>query len=317
MILLIAGSSSSHCDLVEQALRKRNAEFFRLNTDRLGYDYFLTIRQDKDFWKITIRSSELQLSDDLISSVWWFGCDGPACFDISKDDMEFARKENERLLTWWLDETPIPVLCRPKHVIAASNKIKQLSLAKKLGFAVPETYISNDFNVIQNFLCTNSQCVYKPVSHSFLGISENPEVLYTNLITCADLDESSLSICVGIFQQFINKESELRITVIGDRLFAAKIRNQESQQARVDWRRYDIAHTPHEPVCLPDSFRNMCIELVSSLGLYFGAIDAVETKDRQFVFLEINPAGLWAWIQYLTGLPIAEAIADWLISSAE
>jgi hypothetical protein len=37
------------------------------------------------------------------------------------------------------------------------------------------------------------------------------------------------------------------------------------------------------------------------------------TPEGEWVFLEVNPNGQWAWLQDETGLPIASAIADALV----
>lgn len=57
----------------------------------------------------------------------------------------------------------------------------------------------------------------------------------------------------------------------------------------------------------------MCLALTRKLNLQFGAIDFVETPTGEFIFLEINPNGQWAWIEEQTGMPISETIAKQLI----
>lgn len=52
------------------------------------------------------------------------------------------------------------------------------------------------------------------------------------------------------------------------------------------------------------------------LDLSFGALDFLVTSSGDWVFLEINPNGQWAWIEDKTGLPIAAAIADALTGRA-
>lgn len=54
-------------------------------------------------------------------------------------------------------------------------------------------------------------------------------------------------------------------------------------------------------------------QLSKRITLKFGAIDLIKDKDGNYVFLEINPNGQWAWVQTQTGLPIAEAIIDELL----
>ena len=54
-----------------------------------------------------------------------------------------------------------------------------------------------------------------------------------------------------------------------------------------------------------------------ALGLTFGAIDLILTPQGDHIFLEINPAGQWAWLQDSTGDPIAKTIAMWLQETAD
>jgi glutathione synthase/RimK-type ligase-like ATP-grasp enzyme len=49
--------------------------------------------------------------------------------------------------------------------------------------------------------------------------------------------------------------------------------------------------------------------LVRELGLVYGAVDLVENRDHEILFLEVNSMGQWLWIEDLTGLPISQAIA--------
>jgi glutathione synthase/RimK-type ligase-like ATP-grasp enzyme len=51
---------------------------------------------------------------------------------------------------------------------------------------------------------------------------------------------------------------------------------------------------------------------VNSLGLHFGAIDLIRTKNDGYTFLEINPNGQWAWLDIEMNLGIADAIIDQL-----
>jgi hypothetical protein len=55
---------------------------------------------------------------------------------------------------------------------------------------------------------------------------------------------------------------------------------------------------------------------VAESGLVYGTIDLIVTPDNRYVFLELNSAGEYSWIEELTGLPISEAIADYLLGEA-
>ncbi|NJR75066.1 MAG: hypothetical protein HC773_18390 [Scytonema sp. CRU_2_7] len=118
------------------------------------------------------------------------------------------------------------------------------------------------------------------------------------------------------FQAYIPKRLELRITVVGQQVFAAEIHSQETNHTRYDWRRYDHHKTPYFPHELPPEVEQRCVQLVEKLGLCYGAIDMILTPDGRYVFLEINPNGQYLWIELATGLPISDAICDLLISGS-
>ena len=140
---------------------------------------------------------------------------------------------------------------------------------------------------------------------------------YTEPVRPRDLVHvEDLRLCPLIVQQYVPKRLELRVTVVGDEVFAAAIHSQASNHTRLDWRRYDDARTPIAPFELPADVAERCRALVRELGLCYGAIDLVLTPDDRFVFLEINPNGQYLWIELATGLPISAAVADLLLEDA-
>lgn len=48
------------------------------------------------------------------------------------------------------------------------------------------------------------------------------------------------------------------------------------------------------------------------LSISFGAIDLVRDKNGDYIFLEINPNGQWAWVEMETGLKISDEIIKFL-----
>jgi glutathione synthase/RimK-type ligase-like ATP-grasp enzyme len=119
-----------------------------------------------------------------------------------------------------------------------------------------------------------------------------------------------------IIQEYVPKRVELRITVVDSQVFAAEIHSQASARTQHDWRHYDNERTPYVPHALPAAIAALCVRLVRVMGLCYGAIDMVLTPEGEYVFLEINPNGQWAWVEGLTGLPIADAITELLVRGA-
>lgn len=116
-----------------------------------------------------------------------------------------------------------------------------------------------------------------------------------------------------LFQEYVPKEIELRVTVIGRRVFAAEIHSQCSPISLDDYRRYDFARTPYHPHTLPPDLESACLRVLEHYGLSYGALDLIRRPDGAYVFLEINANAQFLWIQDLTGMPLREALADMLI----
>jgi glutathione synthase/RimK-type ligase-like ATP-grasp enzyme len=192
----------------------------------------------------------------------------------------------------------------------ASYKPSQLALASQLGFRVPRTYVGNSPERVQKLWdACDGQLIVKSFHQTFVGLNvDDKRALFASMVTADDIKEKeAISACPSIWQEYIPKNIEIRVTVVGHRVLSAEIHSQKSELTRHDWRNYDFANVPHYKHLLPDEIQQLCLTLVQKLGLYFGAIDLVLTPTGEYVFLEINPFGQWAWIEDLCGLPIAEA----------
>jgi glutathione synthase/RimK-type ligase-like ATP-grasp enzyme len=119
------------------------------------------------------------------------------------------------------------------------------------------------------------------------------------------------------FQEYVPKELEIRITVVGDKVFPIAIHSQKNVLTVDDWRRDqkgDLKYSHHE---LPPNVEDKCRRLLKEFGLQFGAIDMILTPKRDYYFLEINPNGQWAWIEEVSSLPMAATLIDLLTNGWE
>ena len=203
--------------------------------------------------------------------------------------------------------------CHPEDILLAENKPRQLHLAHEIGFNVPETIITNDIDSVKN-LEANIRLVAKPLKQALIETEDFGKVIFTSDIDLlSDDDRNSIYVCPVIFQQQIPKETDIRVTVVGEQVFAVAIHSQETEETKIDWRRGSNPQLRHEIICLPNDVAEKCVQIVQLQSLRFGAIDLVQDPDGKFWFLECNPNGQWAWIENRTGLPIAAAITDELL----
>jgi glutathione synthase/RimK-type ligase-like ATP-grasp enzyme len=71
-----------------------------------------------------------------------------------------------------------------------------------------------------------------------------------------------------------------------------------------------MRHVSYAVRQLPQELEESLLRLTRSYDLAFAAIDLIRDTAGEFWFLELNPAGQWAWIEEHTGLPIAASLAS-------
>ena len=143
------------------------------------------------------------------------------------------------------------------------------------------------------------------------------KVVFTSTVRTKDLERlADLRNCPAIFQEQVAKALELRITIVGDRVFSAAIDSQRSEKTTIDWRRDGLGLIDEwQPYRLPAEAEDRLLRLMRLLGLNYGAADFILTPDGQHIFLEVNPVGEFFWLEKRPGLPLSGAIARLLVSN--
>jgi glutathione synthase/RimK-type ligase-like ATP-grasp enzyme len=320
MILILTEPLDPHADYVEKKLCERGADFVRLDYAQFPSkaEISLLYSVTGQVW-YTLRAGKESIDLSDLKAVWYRRPKLPIPHDEINNDLirDYVEEECKTFLndTWnsldclWLP-APQPVIQR------AQFKASQLKIAGALGFELPPTLFTNSPKDFLDFYRHHDgNIVSKLAGVSFLRFAGKIFCRYTEAVSKRDVGYAqAIRYCPVIFQAYVPKRVELRITIVGQEVFAAEIHSQESNHTRHDWRRYDHYETPYLPHELPQDVAQRCVQLVEQLGLCYGAIDMVLTPDGRYVFLEINPNGQYLWIEYATGLPISDAICDLLMS---
>ena len=218
----------------------------------------------------------------------------------------------------WECSTPLWV-SRPSAIRRASLKLLQLHLAGALGFKVPDFVVTNDVEIARNFVasCTDGAIV-KVLANPAIIDDGRAGTIYTHLLTPRDLQLlDAVRFGPTFLQRFVPKRLDVKVTVIGDRVFAVGIESTHLHEAKIDFRRAEVYDLPHRVVELPKQVSLACLNLVQKLGLAFGAIDLLQTPAGEFDFLEINPNGQWYWLEQMTGVPLTAALCDLLMGASK
>jgi glutathione synthase/RimK-type ligase-like ATP-grasp enzyme len=190
----------------------------------------------------------------------------------------------------------------------ASHKPRQLALAEAVGLPVPPTLVTNDPSAARAFLRAHRRggAVHKAL-HATPG-----DWRPTRRVGREDLERlDALPLAPVILQAHV-PGVDVRVTAVGRRLFAAAIdarRTRSPDDFRTAWADSRVA-----PLRLPGPLATRLGRLVAALGLEYAAVDLRRRPDGGWAFLELNPAGLWRFVEERLGLPITAAVAARLVA---
>jgi hypothetical protein len=317
-ILFITERDDKHALAVCEALKKVGNEPVYFSTATLASEQKVTLAFGDQGSRLITQSEGGVVSLDDITTVWNRRPKAPLLPDeLSECDRSFALAENMQMLKglWhclrscrWVN----PYLA----AVAAECKPYQLQCAQAVGLRIPQTVMTNTSEAALNFYdsCSGG-VIYKPFTMYGIGVSSSGKTIYTNVLTRDQLafNGERLALAPGIFQEYIEKSHELRVTVMGDKMFGTRIDSQVTERTRQDWRRYDLDNTPHSACELGPQLISKIQKLMASLELAFGCIDFVVTPSGEEIFLEINQAGQWYWLELLTGQPLLQAFTEFLL----
>jgi glutathione synthase/RimK-type ligase-like ATP-grasp enzyme len=262
---------------------------------------------DRNAEQFVLKTETGTIDFSEVRSIWWRR---PQAFRLDPAlehpaYAQFALNESQEAITGLWQSLDVFWINDPARDAAAHRKAHQLRVAREIGIPVPETLITNDPAAARQFIERNGKVICKAFSATEANWRE------TRLVREEELNNlDNVRFAPVIFQRYIEAVYDLRITVVGGEIFAAAIHSQETAYA-VDCR-IDIGRARIEAVPLPEPVQAQLLELMKVLGLIYGAIDMRLQPDDTYVFLEINPAGQFLFIENATKQPIARSLATTL-----
>jgi glutathione synthase/RimK-type ligase-like ATP-grasp enzyme len=313
-VLIVTNKLDAHADRVVELLHDRHSEVFRLNTEDLLSEHTLTWRPGGPS---ILSNKHHRVAIDQVTAVWYRK---PNEYTLSPDLVEyekFLREELRAVVGGIYRTTRDARWVNPiDNQRRASYKLLQLDTALQVGLEIPATIVTNDPDAAAAFADKHREdgLAIKAVGSGLVHLPPG-FTIFTNRVDAALLRAREKVQCFPqLFQAYVPKEAELRITVVGQRLFTCEMETQSSPNvaSRIDWRRYDLDNVPYKAGALPPEVEDRVKTLMTELGLVYGAIDMIRTPDHRYVFLEVNPSGQWLWVEEKTGLPISQTLADLL-----
>jgi glutathione synthase/RimK-type ligase-like ATP-grasp enzyme len=321
MILILSNRDDIHASRVVAKLRARGAPLSWVDHRQYPAQARISLRFEDAATKAIWRTGDGEIDLSALTAIWhrrpYLPRPDPR---ITSEPLRKALTDDSDLFLrdlWNAIDcltVPAPTLVYRR----ADLKATQLACAVRLGLEIPDTLITNDPQELLEFHRKHDGMIISKLASPVINRDYLTDgVRYTNVVSHRDIGYfKAVRYGPVIFQGYVPKRLELRITIIGDAIFPVEIHSQVARRTRHDWRHYDHFNTPMYPHALPAEIERKLRQLLAQQGLSFGAIDMVLTPDDRYVFLELNPNGQFLWMEDIMGLPMSDAMCNLLMSGS-
>ena len=318
-VLVVTHSEDNVCiPAVMEAIRRRGGQPIRFDTDLFPTKVRIAVRYDGPTEELRLTTPEGTFDLAEVTAVWHrriaFGRWVPQ--DLEREVRRACVQESRATAMGLLASLRAFHLDLEVNVRSAEHKQLQLRVARELGFETPRTLMTNDPEALRAFAATCPGGLLTKMVSSFAVHRDGKEmVVFTTPMKPADLENTEgLDLSPMSFQERVPKALELRVTIVGDRVFPAAVDSGAIAGAGDDWRRRGPALTESwKPHTLPRELEQRIMRFMDFFGLNYGAMDFILTPDGRLVFLEINPVGEFFWLDDVFAPPISDAMADVLL----
>ncbi|MFJ3552393.1 ATP-grasp ribosomal peptide maturase [Streptomyces sp. NPDC090114] len=306
-VLVVTRLDDATADVVIGELGRRSVPVVRLDPGDFPETVRVAARADGARLTGEVRTETRDLALDTIRSVYWRrprpcsapdGLDGP--------DADWCAQQARHGLGGILAALPgAHYVNHPWRNRAAEYKPAQLTTAARCGLRVPPTLLTNDAERARRFLRDHGPAVYKPLYNGEYTTRDGRSLtVWVEEVEASELD-AGVGHTMHLFQSRVDKIADIRLTAVGDRLFAVRIDGAPG----LDWRRSydDLAYSLVDP---PPDVAKGVRDYLAAFGLTYGAFDFGLDAAGRWHWYECNPNGQFAWFPDAVTDRITAALAD-------
>ncbi|MEU2605741.1 ATP-grasp ribosomal peptide maturase [Streptomyces albus] len=312
-VLVVTALEDVTADWVIGALNQREVPVVRVDPADIGpaLTFGFRIGEDRPVWGGRLRTASREVELGEVAAVYYRRPTPYAArFEhLPRQQREFATAEARHGLGGVLNHLhSARYVNHPSAVTRADFKPAQLQRFAELGLTIPPTLVTNTIEAARKFAADHGPVLYK----TFRGLPRDEDG-HTGAIwaqrVAPDAFDDSLTVTAHLFQAEIPKTGDVRVTVVGRRVFAQQI---AAPDGALDWRRGDWNELIHAPITVPAQVEAALYSYLASFGLVFGCFDFALTGGAEdpghWTAIECNPNGQWGWLP--DAADITEAFAD-------
>jgi hypothetical protein len=215
------------------------------------------------------------------------------------DDRQHAMFVDATLQAW-LEVAACRVINRQRPSSSNVSKPHQIQLIRQVGFLVPPTLVTNVPAEVVAFAHRHERIIYKSISSVRSIVHELTDERRPELDRIRHLPTQFQALVIG---------DDVRVHVVGDRVFATRIRTGAIDYRYAHQRGHDV---DMQPFTLPAEVESRCLALSALLELPFCGIDFKLTPRGDYYCFEVNPSPAYSYYEETAGQPIARALVEYL-----
>lgn len=305
MILIISEVGDNITDLVISHLHAKGVDFFRINSN----DQLISVqfRENNYIFEIAHKGT---VSLKNVSKIWY------RRGYINIPDFSPLKEVAELEETWWMVLDHALTYDNDKMIGSftqerVQNKLLDLDLASAAGIKTPASLLTSSKKCLIEFLKLHNKVITKSIGNNTSMQEELFGCAKTLMVNNEVLSTLPENMPPVFFQEYVEKELEIRIFYLNKRIYAVAIFSQSNDRTKIDFRNNDDER-PNRlvPYLLPDKIVSYIINFMELKKLYTGSIDMILTPELDYIFLEVNPCGQLEWISKACNLGLEKEIVN-------
>ncbi|MGJ3231908.1 MAG: hypothetical protein ACFE0P_08925 [Oceanicaulis sp.] len=272
-----------------------------------------------------IRIGDTELNSELL--VWdrskFFANTAYYFDDVAPGETEYETRRRHQLqeVEWrgaYQLLVTLPHVAFLNHPVQRNAMLKpvQQMVAQELGLATPPSVVTNEKGAVEAFLKAYPRAVLKSLSGGRFARPGEPatrtDMLMTMAVEAEQVDAAEPDAFIRaphFFQQNIPKAYEVRLFAHRGAAYPFKVDSQAARFTSTDWR-HGASVLDWSPCAAPPGVLDAVQAFLERFELFYGSFDFIVTPQEEWVFLECNRDGQWAWLDRMVDHALSNGLAD-------